>query len=423
MYKPQVEETMRTTIILIVFFAFMPNYATSQNWIPMPNSVYFGTRCDDMSFIDSYGWAVNSHRDSVYKTSDYGESWESVGILSGYLRSIEFLNKDIGIAGAFRNGIYRTSDGGITWDTIPILDTNFYGVCGIHINEDSTIFAVGTYFRAALIMRSKDLGLTWEVTNLNDKIEGLVDVKFYDNQVGLITGTGKNGGVVYRTTDGGDTWNLVYDTGVPDELGWKIDFTTDEKFTFISVQNLTADSTSILKSSDRGLTWTEIRHPYTQIQGICFWDEMNGAIGGWGLPIYETTDGGKSWEEEIYTGTANVNRFLKFENYSLAAGNLIFKKANNPTSVKNNIPVRPRNLEISISSDIGEVDVNINADFPDQIIYSVYDVSGKVLISKQLEYLSKGFNSFKLSSKFKSGVYFISMLNVEGIYKEKFLVE
>ena len=403
-------------IILISTFSF------AQEWEPMPNSVYFGTRCDDMSFSENIGWAVNSHKDTVFKTTDFGDTWTKSGYLNGYLRSIEFLSKDIGFAGAFRNGIYRTSDGGSTWDTIPIKDTLFKGICGIHALQDSTIIAVGTYFYSALIMRSNDLGLTWEVTNLGDEIEGLVDVKFYDNKIGLITGTGDKGGVVYRTTNGGDNWELVYDTGIPDELGWKIDFTTDEKFTFISVQNLTADSTSILKSSDKGLTWTEIRHPHTQIQGICFWDEMNGAIGGWSMPIYETTDGGITWDKTP-TGEANVNRFLKFDDYTLACGSVIYKKANSTSSVFPQNNITKRNLDISISSDNGEVEVNINADLEDQIIYSVYDLNGNVLISKKLEYLSKGNSKFKLNAEFNRGVYFISMLNVEGIYKQKFLVE
>ncbi len=413
---------MKTIIILIALLSCTFNYLHSQDWLPMENSLHFNTRCDDMSFIGSHGWAVNSHRDTVYKTTDYGETWESVGVLLGYLRSVEFLSKDIGFAGAFRNGIYRTSDGGNTWDTIPVLDTNFHGICGIHITKDSTIFAVGTYFRSALILRSIDLGLTWEVTNLNDEIEGLVDVRFYNNNEGIAVGTGFDGGVVYRTSDGGDSWNLVYNTGVSDEWGWKIDLTVDEKFTFVSVQNLTADSTSILKSSDKGLTWTEIRHPYTDIQGICFWDEMNGAIGGWRLPIYETTDGGVTWKE-IPLGNANVNRFLKFDDFTLAGGVVMFKRTKNPTSVDIEDYTTNKNLDINISVDNSDVEVRINAKKPDQILYSVYDISGRVLISKKLEYLNEGNNSFNLDTQLKRGVYFLSLLNVEGIYKEKFLVE
>lgn len=413
---------MKTAIYLLVILTLGFSNMKSQNWVPIENSLYFKTRCEDMFFIDNVGWVVNSNRDVVYKSTDYGVTWETSGVLDGYFRSVEFLSKDIGFVGAFRNGIYRTSDGGTSWDTIPVKDSTFRGICGIHINKDSTIFAVGTYFSSALIMRSKDLGLTWEVTNLYGEIRGLVDVKFYDNNVGLISGTGINGAVIYRTSDGGDTWNLVYDTGVSDELGWKIDFTKDEKFTFVSVQNLTAKTAPILKSSDRGLTWTEIRHPYTSIQGICFWDEMHGAIGGWGLPIYETFDGGITWKK-IHLGDANINRFLKFDDFTLAAGVVIFKKEDNQSSVNNTNITNDKNLDISVYSVNGDVEVSINTNFPDQILFSVYDISGKVFISKELQYLSEGNNKFKLNTKFKSGVYFISMLNVEGIYKEKFLVE
>lgn len=414
---------MKKIIYLLLTLVILVGTAYTQEWEPMQNSVHFGNRCDDMFFIDNIGWAINSNKDTVFKTTNSGETWGTSGVLNGYLRSIEFLSKDIGFVGAFRNGIYRTSDGGASWDTIPIKDSTFRGICGIHIRKDSTIFAVGTYFFSALIMKSKDLGLTWTITDLSDEIKGLVDVKFYDNEVGLISGTGKNGAVIYRTSDGGDTWNLVYDTGVSDELGWKIDFTTDEKFTFISVENLTADSTSILKSSDRGLTWTEIRHPYTDIQGICFWDEMNGAIGGWGLPIIETTDGGLSWKEIKFTEGANVNRFLKFDDYTLAGGKVIFKKGKSSTSVQADNRLTPKNLDISIATGNGTAEITIKAVFSDQILYSVYDVSGRVLISKELKYLSEGSNTFKLDTKLGSGVYFISLLNVEGIYKTKFLIE
>ena len=413
---------MKLLLTILIVALSTQTTTFSQSWQRVEDSKRFQGRCDDMSFVDNYGWLVTSVTDTLYKSTDYGVTWENIGKFSGRLRSIEFLNKDIGLMGNLEAGLYRTTDGGMNWDTIPIEHPNFTGVCGIHFTEDSTFYATGTYYKSALIMKSEDLGLTWEITDLGEFSDGLVEVVFYDNNIGLLTGTNENGAVIFRTTDAGDSWDIVYESKVEDEWGWKIDFTDDGKFTFVSVESFNTDSTVIVKSSDKGITWTEIKHPYTSIQGISFWDEMNGIIGGWRLPIIETTDGGQSWVEIENTEDANINRIIRFDDYILASGNKLHKRTEKPTTIlDNNIPIF-KNLDIEVSSVDGAVELNIKASYNDQIVYSIYDINGSVIVSKQLEYLVVGDNMIKLPPTFKKGVYFINLLNVEGVYRGKFLV-
>lgn len=368
--------------------------------------------------------AIGMSTDQILISKDAGQTWNKKEIPSRGGRSLKVMKDSvILVSNLTYSKIYRSIDFANSWSEISISDTLFKGACGMTTYNDSTIFGVGTFFYDATLIKSTDYGLTWEVKDLNHLASGLVDIKFYNENIGIATGTSETGAVVLRTTNAGGTWNLVHKTHGEEEYGWKIDFTNDSSYTFISVQAMVDTTTVILKSSDMGATWTEIKHPYTQIQGICFWDEMNGAIGGWGMPIYHTKDGGQTWVEQAGTGGQQINKFVKYENKTFATGENLFVNKDTKSSIEAPVLHNNKNLDINVVSNQNNTTINITANNQDQIHYYIYDLNGNVLKSRELVYLDKGQNSIDLGNELTRGVYFLSLLNNEGIYKQKFLVE
>ncbi len=408
---------------IFLFIILFSNYSLAQHWEYVSGLQTQVNRHDDIHFVENLVCIVGSNSDSTYISKDKGVTWNAIPNPSTSMRSVKFFNEKIGIIGSLRRSIYRTVDGGDNWKEIVIKDTSFTGVCGMTIYNDSTIFGVGTFHFGASALKSMDYGLTWEVKDLNHLASGLVDIKFYNENIGIATGTSETGAVVLRTTDAGESWDLVHKTQGEDEYGWKIDFTNDSSHTFISVQAMVDPTTVILKSSDMGATWTEIEHPYTQIQGILFWDEMNGVIGGWNVNFLRTTNGGLDWKIVPGVGVQQINRIVRFEGNTYALGENLFVKKDTQSTIEAPAPHSNKNLDISVVSNQNKTVINITANNQDQIHYYIYDLNGNVLKSRVLVYLEKGINSIDLGNELTRGVYFLSLLNNEGIYKQKFMVE
>ncbi len=409
---------------ILLFFILISTTTLAQEWEHVSKFEGETGRFDDIHYYNRTIATTGMNTRYVAFSTDKGKNWVQKFVPSDGGRSLKLVNDSTAIVSNLTYGnMYRTTDLGDTWDEIIIQDTSFNGACGMTIYNDSTIFGVGTFYHGATLIKSTDYGLTWETKDLNHLASGLVDIKFYNEDIGIATGTSETGAVVLRTTDAGESWGLVHKTQGEEEYAWKIDFTNDSSHTFISVQALVDPTTVILKSSDMGATWSEIEHPYTQIQGICFWDKMNGAIGGWGLPILNTTDGGQTWVEDKNLVNQAINRFLKYDKITFAIGANLFINDDIHSSIEVPAPHSNKNLDISVFSNQNKTVVNITANNQDQIHYYIYDLNGNVLKSRVLVYLEKGINSIDLDNELTRGVYFISLLNNEGIYKHKFMVE
>lgn len=91
------------------------------------------------------------------------EVWQPVQYMGSnplhFLRSLDFRNKDRGIAGGDNGNFHRTMDGGVTWDTVYSgTDSSLFAVRYIN---DSLLAATSNYIHSPLLF-SKDSGKTWQ---------------------------------------------------------------------------------------------------------------------------------------------------------------------------------------------------------------------------------------------------------------------
>ena len=290
-------------------------------------------------FVDAlHGWGVGSE-DNIVHTSDGGQTWTTQrgGVGSGALYpfwDVDFADTLHGIVVGGAGKIYTTSDGGQTWTLRTSgASTETHALARV----DDNLWATGN---GGTIQVTHDGGAWWEETHVPVETGNLSDIDFADASTGwtVVDGTtGPGNGRVYKTSNGGLTWQNqgLLDSGRLGGVealdastviavgsyfpvimrsadgGQTWDYRQHEFFCANACgyawygidspdgQNVwvTGEKGIILHSADRGLTWTTQRtgEPWEELMDVSFVDAKNGWVVGWSGTILRTTDGGATW--------------------------------------------------------------------------------------------------------------------------------
>ena len=299
-------------------------------WSLLDASPFHSYRFEDGDFIDpDTGWIVNPNGE-VWKTADAGASWDLLGEYpSEYIRSVAFPTAELGFFGTLYGDriLWRSTDGGETFtDITGQIDGPLpQGICGLYAVSENVIYGAGWYDSPAHVVKTTDGGQTWTSRDMSDVAGSLVDVYFWDELRGIaIGGTDGAGGssraVVVMTEDGGETWTRRFTSSDSGEWGWKISFPTPSTG-YVSIEG---NGGKMLKTTDAGLTWTELALPTSaDFQGAGFITENVGWTSGRGT-MMGTTDGGQTWDPLALDG--QINRFEFFgDTLAYAMGTRIYK--------------------------------------------------------------------------------------------------
>lgn len=96
-----------------------------------------------ISFINNFTGFVVGHIGTTYKTTNFGDSWDSVGFITqnnNFIHSSRFVNDSIGYAGG-GNQVFKTTTGGRSWVLQNIIGTGF--LPSIYCYNDSVVWIVG----------------------------------------------------------------------------------------------------------------------------------------------------------------------------------------------------------------------------------------------------------------------------------------
>lgn len=430
--------------LLVFIFVVVSQVCTAQNkWEFLPNAglIGKGMRFEDVYFTDfQTGFAV-SLNGLIYKTTDGGSSWNpspkdsSLKIQS--FRSIEFLaDGKTGIAGALSGNNYRTDDAGITWKSITsaFSDTSLLyskAVCGLSHFGDN-FYAVGWFnSKVGHFYRSRDKGISWETTYIDSSLAtGLVDVVFLSEDTGFVCGYkgidySVGSSVILKTTDGGKSWKQVFNGLKDGGEVWKLQF-IDGNNAVASIQYSVLNFHSLVKSNDRGNSWTIVNTGklLAQTQGIGFVTPLKGWIGGYYSGLFQTTDGGLSWEEVNFG--SNFNRFFVMDSaHVYAAGKSVYRYGSDfsvgivnkttfekaPHKIYPLVP-NPSKGKIKIEFDLGTRTV---------VVLQVINIESKKLWEIHREVMNPGhYTVYWDEPNAPAGNYFIRLDNNEMAITEKF---
>jgi photosystem II stability/assembly factor-like uncharacterized protein len=318
-------------------------------WQTLPTEAYPGKR-DSIHFVDeNHGWYGTGAGD-LFRTEDGGTTWRKIASRPGtFVRAVGFVDRQNGFIGNIgteyypgvtdETPLYRTRDGGVTWEAVDTGKATIKGVCAIDIVTAKRIYqgqlvsrtvihAAGRVGGPAGILRSVDGGKTWSVIDMRAQAGMILDVKFFDENTGLVFAAThpdpvEAEGLVLLTEDGGKSWREVYRSGRQFELIWKASFPEGSDTGYATVQSYDPKRATqlVIRSDDKGRTWREIemaQDASARQFGIGF---VNADVGFVGTAAggFATSDGGKTWQSAPIARAAN-----KFQAVATPSGTRLY---------------------------------------------------------------------------------------------------
>jgi len=245
-------------------------------------------------------YASSTQSDTVWagayllKSNDRGVTWVHPNAPFS-IAAISFYNSRIGCAIPGPTA-YTTKDGGVTWDSAL---TGMNDIHALQVVTPDTIFASFLH----QISRTTNGGRSWTATSLSALT--INAISFSDSKHGFAVGNRQDVlpdspqvASVFRTSDGGENWTLIY-SGIKYAL-----------FGVAAVDDTTAyvvGKGAVSKTINGGKSWKEtiLTSAVNAFEGIRFRNRLEAIIVGDNGTIFYSDDGGMSWLHE-QSGTAQV---------------------------------------------------------------------------------------------------------------------
>ena len=286
-----------------------------------PNVVYVGTGEACIRGNITQG-------DGVWKSVDAGKSWKNVGLKDS--RAIGKVivnphNADIAFVAALghpfgpntERGVFRTLDGGKTWEKVLHKDENT-GAIDVAFDPQNTNILFASLWETRRfpwtlssggagsgIYRSTDAGATWkkvEEHGLPKGPYGRIGIAVAANSERVYALIEAKEGGLYRSDDGGDSWDLVNGSHGLFQRPWYymhvIADPQDANIVYVA-------DVEFFKSTDSGRNFNKIKVPHGDNHGLWI-DPKNSkrmiASNDGGVTV--SLDGGNSWTREDNQPTA-----------------------------------------------------------------------------------------------------------------------
>ena len=291
----------------------------------------FGGRIDDVEAVPGRPQVifVGAASGGIFKSVNSGTTWKPVFDDAGTMLSIGDLaiapsDERIVWAGtgepngrqssSWGDGVFKSLDGGETWIHVGLRETHHIGRIVIHPKDPNVVFvaALGRLWGPNPergLYRTRDAGKTWQRVLTIDADTGVVDVAMDRDGRTLFAAAyqrrrrawgfvgGGPGSALYRSLDGGDTWQKLgggLPTGDVGRIGVEIS-RSEPDVVYAIVEHKDG---GVFRSQDRGSTWTRQNalNPRPSYYSQIRIDPAN-ANKVWvlGSPLFLSVDGGKTF--------------------------------------------------------------------------------------------------------------------------------
>ena len=294
-----------------------------------PNVIYVGTGSDAPRGNISPGIGV-------YKSTDRGRTWTHCGLRhGGQIGEIRThpANPDLVYAAVLgcifgpndERGVFRSKDGGGTWEKVLFINSST-GAIDINIDPNNPRVLYAGFWTADRkpwsltdgseeggVYKSVDGGDNWEKVRgglPEDELLGKVDIAISpadSDRVWVLQQTGKEEtGGLYRSDDGGESWNRV---NGEHKLRQRQYYYTHLYADPLDENTVYVLNTGFYKSTDAGKTFDRVSVPHGDVHDLWLNPDnpkimVNSNDGGANV----TVDGGKTWTTQLNQPTAEFYR-------------------------------------------------------------------------------------------------------------------
>ena len=228
-------------------------------------------------------------------------NWQSVKPQGNDLNAVFFISESVGWMSGKCGTILKTTDGGNNWNVIHI--DSLQAITSIYFVSDLVGYCATD---GGLVLKTYNGGNTWDIKKY-DPLLSFTSLFFTSTTVGWIGGERKIGvsdSTFFKTTDGGESW--VKQTTIPIFSPWSIHFFSENYGWMAGV----GFSSNIYRTTNGGMTWEPKYQDGRSYTYIFSTSETNAYVTLNFGEFRRTTDGGNTWELYHVTHQDNEINFV-----------------------------------------------------------------------------------------------------------------
>jgi photosystem II stability/assembly factor-like uncharacterized protein len=368
---------------------------------------------------DPKTYYMGSTGGGLWKTDDMGISWRNVSdgyFKTGSVGAIAVAESDPnvvyvgmgehavrGVMTHHGDGVYKSTDAGKTWKRIGLELTQHISRIVVHPKDPNTVWvaaqgALYSHSPQRGVFKSVDGGATWKNVLFVDDKTGAAELSLDANNPRILYAamwehgrlpwkviSGGPGSGLYKSTDGGETWEKLKD-GLAERMGKMsiaVSRSNPEKVYALIESDSDKEAGGLFVSTNSGKKWSRITNDHRLVQRAWYYIELfidpknDNTVYVLSASALRSTDGGKTWEalsgthgdyHDLWINPDNPNNFI----ISNDGGSAITFNGGKSWSTQSNMPTAQFYR------------INVDNQFPYRIYGGQQDNSSVSIASREL---------------------------------------